>query len=95
MPNCTWYGTREDYRALLEFIFAEGDVDVWELASQPDTPLRQFHDPDEVLALFDHVNPGGTVADAVHLKLDLTTARTDALRHRRSVMNDGHWRDHN
>ena len=53
MPNCDFYATGNDFRVVLEFVFAQEGWTLVELASQPDHPLRRFEKLDAVLDAFD------------------------------------------
>ena len=69
MPNCDWYGTLEDHRIVLEYVFKQVDLSVWELSSE-NGALRRFHSVDDVMSEFDRPYPvGGTERDTVHLQL--------------------------
>jgi hypothetical protein len=49
MPNCDFYALATDLVGVLEFIFAQPGWSLFELASQPDQPLREFHATREVI----------------------------------------------
>jgi hypothetical protein len=69
MPNCDWYGTLEDHRILLEHVFQQDDLSVWELASD-NGPLRRFDSVDDVVSEFDRPHTvGGRERSSVHLML--------------------------
>ena len=69
MPNCDWYGTLEDHRIILEHVFQQDDLSVWELASD-NGALRRFRSVDDVLGEFDRPYPlGGKERSSVYLKL--------------------------
>jgi hypothetical protein len=55
MPNCDWYGTLEDHRIVLEYVFQWDDLSVWELSSKNGT-LRRFQSADDVMSEFDRPN---------------------------------------
>lgn len=42
MPNCDFYAVGDDHRQVLEFLLERGDCDIFELASEFDSPLMQF-----------------------------------------------------
>jgi hypothetical protein len=69
MPNCDFYGVRDDHRELLDWLFAEGTCEVHELASRPGEALRRFVSADDVLSEFDRTRPNGRPLDTVHLQL--------------------------
>lgn len=50
MPNCDFYALEDDYRQVLDFVFAGLEVEVWDLSSELDEPLRRFSSSDEVLS---------------------------------------------
>jgi len=53
MPNCDFYGLREDHRKILSFILDETDCRVFELYSEVCAEIREFTTTDDVLALYD------------------------------------------
>lgn len=53
MPNCDFYAAGEDFREILQFVFAQPGWILVELASVPDQPLRRFDSADAVLAAYD------------------------------------------
>jgi hypothetical protein len=69
MPNCDFYATPDDHRGILEWIFADGSCEVYELASEFEKPLRCFKTPEEVLGEFDRVLPNGKKQTMVLLQL--------------------------
>ncbi len=69
MPNCDFYATEHDHEQVLDWLFAEGSCRVFELYSQSETPLQEFHSPSEVLAQFERVYRGGTPWHTVYLQL--------------------------
>lgn len=69
MPNCHWFGTLDDHKAILSHIIGVGDVDVYELESQPGQNIRVFSTVDDVLAEFDIPHQDGSVRAGVHLNL--------------------------
>ncbi len=69
MPNCDWYGSLEDHRMILDHIFQQDDLSVWELASDFGQ-LRNFRSTDEVMNEFDRpYRSGGKERRSVHLRL--------------------------
>jgi hypothetical protein len=52
MPNCHWFGSIDDHAALLQDIIQQGDVDIYELYSDHDTPIRIFTNVDDILSEF-------------------------------------------
>lgn len=69
MPNCDWYGTTNDHRIVLEYVFKQVDLSVWELSSE-NGALRRFHCVDDVLGEFDRPYPvGGKERDAIYLQM--------------------------
>src|SRR4051812_12429510 len=69
MPNCDFYATPHDQRTLLEWLFAERTCRVFEPASEPEKPLKEFLSAQEVLAQFDRVYSNGKPRQTVHLQL--------------------------
>jgi hypothetical protein len=49
VPNCDFYALATDLVEVLEFIFAQPGWSLFELASVPDQPLREFHATRDVL----------------------------------------------
>jgi hypothetical protein len=69
MPNCDFYGTLDDHREVLSWLFSEGTCDVYELSSEFEKPLAQFKFSEEVLRLFERHYPNGERQTSVHLQL--------------------------
>ena len=69
MPNCDFYATEQDHCYLLNWLFAEGTCRIFELSSQFDEQLKEFHSTEEVLAEFDRVYTNGMRWHTVHLQL--------------------------
>lgn len=69
MPNCDFYATPQDQAPLLDWLFAEGICKVFELSSQFDRPLKEFHSSTEVLSQFGRVYSNGALWHTVHLQL--------------------------
>jgi len=58
MPNCDFYATGEDFRGILEFVFAQPGWTLVELASVPDQPLRRFYSADAFMDAHDVARDG-------------------------------------
>lgn len=69
MPNCDFYATLEDHVDLLDWLFAENVCDFYELASDYEKPLQQFHSTREVIKQFERRYPTGKPWKTVHLQL--------------------------
>lgn len=69
MPNCSWFGTKDDHALVLKSIFADEDVEVFNSYSHPNQKLRAFTDPDQVLSIFDTCEIGQPPSVSVHLML--------------------------
>ncbi|MYM66778.1 hypothetical protein GTP45_08050 [Pseudoduganella sp. FT55W] len=69
MPNCDFYATAQDHAPLLDWLFADGMCRVFELSSQFEAPLKEFHSTEEVLAEFERVYTNGRQWHTVHLQL--------------------------
>ena len=69
MPNCDWYGTVEDNRPILDFIFSERKCEVYENASDYEKPLKRFHSTNEVIDEFNRTYPNGNKWHSVFLQL--------------------------
>ncbi|BDU22937.1 hypothetical protein DYGSA30_43940 [Dyella sp. GSA-30] len=69
MPNCDFYATSEDHGLLLDWLFADGACHVYELSSDFEQPLKQFHSTDDVLRQFERRYPGGELWHSVYLQL--------------------------
>jgi len=69
MPNCDFYGTREDHELLLNWLFAEGSCRVFELASEFEEPLKEFKTAKEILSQFERTYNTGEKWHTVHLQL--------------------------
>jgi len=69
MPNCDFYATPQDQAPLLDWLFAECTCKVFELSSQFDRPLKEFHSSTEVLSEFGRVYSNGALWHTVHLQL--------------------------
>lgn len=52
MANLDFYALADDHRALIEFLFAETDVVIYEVASEFDRELRQFRSFGDLEAAF-------------------------------------------
>ncbi len=69
MPNCDFYATDGDHELLLDYIFDESLVEVYELSSDFDKPLKQFHSTGEVMKEFDRTYTNGNKWSSLHLQL--------------------------
>ena len=69
MPNCHWFGTLDDHRTILSEALGGGEVDVYELESQPNNNVRIFSTVEDILAEFDIPYPGGNLRSGIHLNL--------------------------
>ncbi len=58
MPNCDFYAAGEDFRGILEFVFAQPGWTLVELASVPDQPLQRFRAADLFLGAHDLARDG-------------------------------------
>lgn len=65
MPNCDFYALSDDAAGLLAFVFGDTGCRVYEMASEPGQPLRQFQSVEQVLAAFEL----GVARAGVHLQL--------------------------
>jgi hypothetical protein len=52
MPNCDFYALAEDCRDVLRFVFEQPGWVLFELASEPDRPVRKFHSLDALTQSF-------------------------------------------
>jgi hypothetical protein len=77
MPNCDYYATAEDHRAVLDWLFSSHAADVYELASEYEKPLRQFSKTDDVIRLFENRTATGESWHTVHLQLMVRGAGLD------------------
>lgn len=69
MPNCDWYGIDEDHLAILDFLFGNGECEIYESYSKIGQTLRNFQTTSEVLAEFDHTIVSKKKWNALDLKL--------------------------
>ncbi len=69
MPNCDFYGTIKDHEPILDFLYSNGECDIYELGSEPSCDLRHFRSSEEVLSLFDNPYPNGKQRHSIHLQL--------------------------
>ncbi len=74
MPNCDFYGTLDDHRQLLNWLFTEGTCRVFELASDFERPLKEFKNAQEVLSQFERTYITGEKWHTVYLQLYVTGA---------------------
>ncbi|OED46956.1 hypothetical protein AB838_16775 [Rhodobacteraceae bacterium (ex Bugula neritina AB1)] len=59
----------DDHRTILSEVLGSGDVDVYELESQPNNNVRIFSAVEDILAEFDIPYPGGIPRSGIHLNL--------------------------
>ena len=85
MPNCAFYAAPKDHESLLTWLFSEDTCHVYELGSDWERPLRQFHSASEVLAQFDRRYTTGLKWDTIHLKLYVLGAGPPFEPHRISL----------
>lgn len=52
MPNCDFYALATDLVRVVDFIFDQRDWSLFELASQPDKALREFHTTNELVEAY-------------------------------------------
>lgn len=69
MPNCDFYATTNDHEELLHWLFEEATCRLFELSSDFEQPLKEFHSVDEVLAQFERTYKNGERWSNVHLQL--------------------------
>jgi hypothetical protein len=69
MPSCHFYGVPEDHLGLLEWLFTERTCHVYPLYSDPDTSLRRFESPEEIIAPFSRLYTTGERWHALYLGL--------------------------
>lgn len=69
MPNLHWFGTEADHRGVLSDILALDEVQVFELYSRPDKPIRTFSNVTDILAEFDVPHQGGSRRTTLELNL--------------------------
>ncbi len=69
MPNCDFYGTIDDHRELLNWLFSERTCDIYELYSDFETELKKFPSAVEVLDQFDRRYVTGERWKSVELQL--------------------------
>lgn len=50
MPNCDFYATEQDHLEILEWLFADNKVEIYEAYSKFEEPLNSFSTPDGVVA---------------------------------------------
>ena len=69
MPNCDFFATPEDHALVLDWLFADGACEVYELSSDFEQPLKRFRSSVDVLQQFDRRHRNGEVWHKVHLQL--------------------------
>ncbi len=69
MPNCHWFGSIDDHAVLLQDILQQGEVDIYELGSRSNTPIRIFTNVDDILSEFDVPYDNGALRIQLHLNL--------------------------
>ena len=98
MPNCHWFGTRNDHAFLLERIFAQQNVDVYELYSRPNHRIRKFTTIDEILDEFNIPYEGGEGRTTLNLMLWVQGAGPEIGIERFALdpayCNGATWREH-
>jgi hypothetical protein len=75
MPNCDFFATPEDHALVLDWLFADGACEVYELSSDFEQPLKRFRSSVDVLQQFDRRHRNGEVWHKVHLQLYVVGAR--------------------
>lgn len=74
MPNCDFYATIDDHRLILDWLFSTDLVDVYELSSDFEKPLRKFEDSTSVLEQFTRKYDTGEPWHTTHLQIVLRNA---------------------
>jgi len=69
LPNLHWFGTEADHAIILSNILGLDAVQVFELYSQYDTPIRTFTNVDDILAEFQRPHEGGSLRAQIDLNL--------------------------
>lgn len=69
MPNLHWFGNEAEHKAVLSDILTRNEVEIFELYSEPEKPIRKFSTVDDILAEFDLPFPGGQPCSLVLLNL--------------------------
>lgn len=69
MPNCDFYAIPEDHEPLLDWLVRERICRIFELASDFEMALREFHTVDDVMSQFSRTYSNGNSWDTVHLQL--------------------------
>ncbi len=52
MALCDFYALGDDLRQIFQYLYAETDIVAYELSSEPERPLRQFHSLAEIESVF-------------------------------------------
>ena len=86
MPNCDYYATIEDHKVILDHLFEENECEIYELSSDFEKSLKQFHNTKEVLDEFNREYPNGKKWTTVHLQLFVLEAGFD-FKPRKIVLN--------
>ena len=71
MPNCDYYATLEDHRVILDYLFSQANVEIYELYSKYEEPLQRFKNTDDVLKEFDNIYTTGEKWKTVYLNLNI------------------------
>ena len=69
MPNCDWYGTKDDHAQILDFLFDSNTCEVYELSSDFDKPLKLFTSTQAVLDQFKRKYSNGKLWNSVYLQI--------------------------
>lgn len=69
MPNCDFYATPADHSELLSWLFSERSCEVYELASEVETPLKRFESAEEVTDEFKRSYGNGKPRTDVYLQI--------------------------
>jgi hypothetical protein len=69
MPNCDFYATPEDHEQLLHWLFSENTCRAFELSSDFEQPLKEFHSVSDVLSQFGRTYSTVEKWHTVHLQL--------------------------
>ncbi len=88
MPQTDWYATWEDHLSFLDALFADLEIDIYELASAFEKPLRQITSPDDIARDLARVWPNGRTSGAAHYALHFTEDGM-GFRPRRHSLNPG------
>lgn len=69
MPNCDWYGTVEDHRIILDFLFQEKNCLIYELYSDYEKPLKLFSNTNEIIEEFERTYPNNKKWNTIYLNI--------------------------